>query len=385
MDNTPGHDIVFPAGGSSIDGRLDPDAVIGRFRSFQQRASGAFAANTLKAIASDWSIWSSWCNLHGRPIITLDVDQFCDFLRDCAQTRAASSVSRIASSIRHIHRAADVADPGSCDAATLTLKAIRRARRRTPGQAAPLTADLVDQMIAAQDETPIGLRNQALALCMRDMLARRSEITDLDVEDFHPRDGLVHLRRSKTDQDGEGTWIHLTPETTLAISAWLDALRLASGPLFRPLSSAGRARDTSNDGRLMGDDISRILKGMASRAGLTPSDFGPSASRAPRKVSGHSLRTGMSVELVKSGASLGALMNAGRWKSARMPAHYAATASPDQGAVAQWFRERSQDRAKASESGGAHDEREECDSQERDSRPDRDIQERLGAGPQSAG
>ena len=38
--------------------------------------------------------------------------------------------------------------------------------------------------------------------------------------------------------------------------------------------------------------------------------------------SGHSSRVGMARDLVRAGTELTALMNAGRWKSHEMPAHY---------------------------------------------------------------
>ena len=52
------------------------------------------------------------------------------------------------------------------------------------------------------------------------------------------------------------------------------------------------------------------------------------------RFTGHSLRIGMAVDLAGAGIELPALMVAGRWESARMPAHYARGELAAKGAVA---------------------------------------------------
>ena len=52
--------------------------------------------------------------------------------------------------------------------------------------------------------------------------------------------------------------------------------------------------------------------------------------------SGHSPRVGMTQDLVAHGAGLVAIMNAGRWKSERMPAHYSRGETAGLGAVARY-------------------------------------------------
>jgi hypothetical protein len=61
------------------------------------------------------------------------------------------------------------------------------------------------------------LRNVALVLVMRDLLTRRSEVAALDVADIaDDRDGsgTAMIRRSKTDQTGEGAELYLSPRIT---------------------------------------------------------------------------------------------------------------------------------------------------------------------------
>ena len=53
--------------------------------------------------------------------------------------------------------------------------------------------------------------------------------------------------------------------------------------------------------------------------------------------SGHSARVGMAQDLVRAGTELTALMNAGRWKSHEMPAHYTRNEEAGRGAVARYY------------------------------------------------
>ena len=52
--------------------------------------------------------------------------------------------------------------------------------------------------------------------------------------------------------------------------------------------------------------------------------------------SGHSPRVGMARDLARAGTELPSLMNAGRWRTPAMPAHYTRNESAGRGAVAQF-------------------------------------------------
>ena len=73
--------------------------------------------------------------------------------------------------------------------------------------------------------------------------------------------------------------------------------------------------------------VARRLAAMARAAGLEGA------------FSGHSARIGMARDLVASGASVAAVQIAGRWASARMPAHYARGELAARGAVARFYGE----------------------------------------------
>jgi len=100
---------------------------------------------------------------------------------------------------------------------------------------------------------------------------RRSELAALDVADLEETaDGLVTIRRSKTDQEGHGDVIAI-PRGTIAcpvaaLHAWLQVANITAGPVFRPIAKGERI----SDARLTDRSIAAIVKAHAARVGLDP-------------------------------------------------------------------------------------------------------------------
>ncbi|WP_424138856.1 tyrosine-type recombinase/integrase [Roseomonas chloroacetimidivorans] len=225
-----------------------------------------------------------------------------------------------------MHRAAGVENPTKAEVVRLALKRMARAAGTRQRQAAPLVDDDVRLAIRAAGPSPsrATLRNLALMLVMRDLLARRSEAVALDVAHLtFAKDGsaTVLIARSKTDQEGQGEVRWLSPRTVTHLRSWLDSAGIAEGPVFRSVNKAGRV-----GGRLPAADVSRILKRVAALAGLNA-----------HGVSGHSCRVGMTQDLAASGTELPAIMQAGRWRSPTMPARYAERMVASRGAVPPFY------------------------------------------------
>ena len=90
--------------------------------------------------------------------------------------------------------------------------------------------------------------------------------------------------------------------------------------MFRPVRRGGHIQA----GRLTDVSARHIIKKRAADAGVD--GF----------ISGHSLRVGSAVSLVKAGASIVDLQVAGRWKNSQMPAHYARAEMAERGAIARY-------------------------------------------------
>ena len=133
--------------------------------------------------------------------------------------------------------------------------------------------------------------------------------------------GTALIRRSKTDQTGEGVELYLSAPAVTALRRWLAAAGIAEGAVFRAVNKASIPGD-----RLQGAEVARIIKRMAGAAGL-PTD----------RMSGHSCRVGMAQDLVASGVDMAGVMQAGRWKSPQMPARYSERLGAKRGAVARLY------------------------------------------------
>ena len=70
---------------------------------------------------------------------------------------------------------------------------------------------------------------------------RVSEAAALHVVDLEAEGGnTLTVRRSKTDQEGEGAAQYIGVPTVAWVRAWMDAAGIEDGPLFRRLDKAGK-------------------------------------------------------------------------------------------------------------------------------------------------
>jgi len=158
----------------------------------------------------------------------------------------------------------------------------------------------------------IGLRDRVLISVGFDTLCRRGELAALSAEDLEPNHFgslAILVRRAKNDPDGTGRIAHLAKPTVAEVERWLGASGITRGPLIRPVYR-GHAIP-----RFMEPvAVSRILKKLAVRAGLEPSEVA--------RVSGHSLRVGAAQQLTMNGVQLLPIMRAGGWRSVNIVARY---------------------------------------------------------------
>ena len=161
-------------------------------------------------------------------------------------------------------------------------------------------------MVALAPEGLKGMRERALLLLGFAGAFRRSELVALDVADIAETETglLVTIRRSKTDQDGEGATIAI-PRGDVACPAralreWLDAAGIEAGPIFRPINKAS----TVSGERLTDRSVANIVKAYAERAGFDANLF-----------SGHSLRSGFLTSAAAKGASIFKMLDVSRHKS----------------------------------------------------------------------
>lgn len=238
--------------------------------------------NTRRAYAADWAHFAAWCGAAGcapLPAAPIDVATYLSALADSGLK--AKTIQRRTAAIRSAHLAAGHEPPTNAEGVKAVMRGIRRTLGISKLKKAPATAEIIAKLL--YPDTLAGIRDRAIVLVGFAAGLRRSEIVDLNVNDvtWRPRGIVLQLRRSKTDQEGEGADIPVPNGKALrpvdALKAWLEASLITEGPLFRPVDRHGRLGAS----RLSDRSVARIVKRAVRAAGIDESVF-----------SGHSLRSG---------------------------------------------------------------------------------------------
>ncbi len=265
------------------------------------------ALSTRKAYGTDFRLFKAWCEAKGVSPLPARPETVAAFLAaETGNGIKPSTLGRRVAAIRYAHKLAHLESPTDSEAVKATLRGIRRTVGPAKARKAPALAEKVRAMVALAPESLTGLRDRALLLLGFAGAFRRSELVGLDVADIaETKTGLlVTIRRSKTDQEGEGATIAIARGDVAcpvrALLEWLDAAEIRAGPIFRPINKAGKVAAE----RLTDRSVANLVKAYAQRAGFDPTLF-----------SGHSLRSGFLTSAAAKGASIFKMMDVSRHKS----------------------------------------------------------------------
>ncbi|HVK28807.1 MAG TPA: tyrosine-type recombinase/integrase [Nocardioides sp.] len=243
-----------------------------------------------------WSQWQRWCAQRGVTAVPADPLAVCAYLTERAEAgRATGTLDMACTVIRHVHRTTGALDP-------IASEAVRRGLRRTYGAAPrrlarPLTVEKIRQIVGGIDRsTPHGIRDAAIILLGYASAARRAELVALDLTDIEhkPAGLLLHIRQSKTDQEGYGQQVavahgqHALTDPVAAVNAWRTVRGDAPGALFTRIW----VRSISSE-RLSGHVPARMLRARAEAAGLDGT-----------RITAHSLRAGHATAAALAGVPL---------------------------------------------------------------------------------
>jgi integrase len=140
-----------------------------------------------------------------------------------------------------------------------------------------------------------------------DTLCRRSELVLIQVKDvkINIKNGVetssILLRKSKTDQDSTGKWLHLSPRAHMALREWIEELPEEQKYLIVGINRGEIISRSS----LGSGQVNRIYKRIARKAGLSELEV--------KRISGHTMRVGAAQDLLSSGASMPIIMQRARW------------------------------------------------------------------------
>ncbi|WP_420722500.1 site-specific integrase [Hwanghaeella sp. LZ110] len=250
----------------------------------------SISANTVRAYRSDMEHFLSWGGT-----VPAEPGTVAEYLASQAGHLAVSTLRRRVAAISAIHEAKGLPNPTNTKLIKATLRGIQRAHGVPQNQVSPLLVEDLTHIICLMGNDVKSLRNKALLLIGFAGGLRRSELVALDRDDIEvARQGIiVTIRRSKTDQLGEGRRIGIPNARgphcpALSLEKWLQRIPDSPGPIFRPVTKAGQIRDT----RLSTEAIAKIVKGAVTLIGLDSASY-----------SGHSLRAGLATSAAMHGVS----------------------------------------------------------------------------------
>ena len=204
-----------------------------------------------------------------------------------------ATLARRIVAIRRAHVLAGLPDPTKTELVRLTFRGIRRLHGRPQRRVAPLKIEQLAEIVSRLGSATRDLRDRALLLVGFAGAFRRSELIAVDCKWIEQREQgiVITLPRSKTDQEGRGRDVAI-PRIggpicpVAALNSWLAASGIANGPLFRPVSKAGRVLGNP----LSASAVATIVKQRVAQIGLDPARY-----------SGHSLRAGFATSAAAAG------------------------------------------------------------------------------------
>ncbi len=277
-----------------------------------QELEGAYAPATLSSYRSDFECFRRWCMSSGHDSLPANPGAIADFIAAETERISPATVRRRVSAISTLHVLAEVPDPTKSRAVRLALRRMFRLKGRRQSQALGLTADLRDKLLAATTNDLIGLRDRALVSIAYDTLRRRSELVALRIDDLQPVDeggAIILVRHSKSDQEGEGKYAYVAPQSLDHCRQWIQEAELDRGHLLRAVDRHGRVGETLYPG-----SVGRVYKKLARNAGLP--------DETVRRLSGHSARVGAAQDMAAAGIDIIAIMQAGGWRTPDIVGRY---------------------------------------------------------------
>ncbi len=265
------------------------------------------AANTLRAYQADFKDFSAFCIKNGFSSMPTEAKILSLYLTHLSNTSKFSTLKRRIASISVIHKIKghylDTKHPIIME----NLHGIRRAKGSNQKAKKPILINDLKIIINAIDQlekTELKkIRNKTLILIGFSGGFRRSELVNVEIEDveFVVEGVKIFIRRSKTDQSGEGM-VKGIPYfenqqycPVLNLKKWIELSNLKSGKIFN----------------ISDKSVALIIKKYASLAGLDPNRYG-----------GHSLRSGFATSAAEAGAEERNIMTMTGHKTTQMVRRY---------------------------------------------------------------
>jgi len=278
------------------------------------------ANNTIRAYKSDFNDFGLFCAKNGFKSLPTEPKIVSLYLTHLSTKEVKmSTLKRRLVSIGVIHKLKghylDTKHPSIIE----NIMGIKRRKGSSQKGKKPLLINNLKALIKAINRLDINpiikFRDRTIVLIGFSGGFRRNEIISLNYDDIEfVSEGLkITLRRSKTDQYGEGFLKGLpyfdNPVycPVLSLQNWLKISEINSGPLFRRFSKGSKLTEK----RLTDQTVALIIKKYLNLAGLDSKNY-----------SGHSLRSGFATSAAESGAEERSIMAMTGHKSTEMVRRY---------------------------------------------------------------
>ena len=278
------------------------------------------ANNTVRAYKSDFKDFGLFCAKNGFKSLPSEpriVSLYLTYLS--TKDSKISTLKRRVVSIGVIHRLKgyylDMKHPSIIE----NIMGIKRRKGSIQKSKKPILINNLKQLINVIDEKNKEdlkkLRDRSIILIGFSGGFRRNEIVSLDYEDLDfVEEGLkIQIRRSKTDQFGEGS-IKALPYfdsskycPVISLKNWIEISKISTGPLFRRFVKGSKL----SKNRLTDQTVALLIKQYLQLAGIDSKNY-----------SGHSLRSGFATSAAESGAEERSIMDMTGHKSTEMVRRY---------------------------------------------------------------
>ena len=263
--------------------------------------------NTLRAYKADFRDFSAFCNKNGLNSMPTEPKILSIYLTHLAASSKFSTLKRRIASISVIHKIKghylDTKHPIIME----NLHGIKRVRGTNQKAKKPILINDLKMIINKIDEVKQSetkkFRDKAIILIGFAGGFRRSELVNIDYEDldFVDEGVKIFIKRSKTDQSGEGM-IKAIPYfenqsycPVKKLKDWINSNQINSGKIFQ----------------LSDKSIALIIKKYVLLSGLDPNKYG-----------GHSLRSGFATSAAEFGAEERNIMAMTGHKTTQMVRRY---------------------------------------------------------------
>ena len=277
------------------------------------------ANNTLRAYKSDFKGFGAFCAKHGLNSLPTEPKIVSIYLTYLSKNTKISTLRRRLVSISMVHKLKGYYLDTKHPIIVENLMGIRRVKGSIQIGKKPLLIKHLKILINVINEQKTDdlkqLRDKSIILIGFGGGFRRSELISINYEDleFVPEGLKITIRKSKTDQFGEGMIKGLPYFTNenfcpvVNLKKWLEISKIQSGPIFRRFSKGS----SLTDNRLTDQSVVLLMKKYLNLAGIENKNF-----------AGHSLRSGFATVAADSGADERSIMAMTGHKTTQMVRRY---------------------------------------------------------------